>query len=71
MSDVGVLFVVRIPVSEFKPMESAPLDGQIMYVIDDFGNVDLAKHDRNGWTAEHGNCSEFTGWREFSIGGLA
>ena len=71
MGEAEFLFIVRIPVSEFKPMGSAPRDGSIVYVTDAFGNVDLARHNRYGWNAEKGSCSEFTGWYPFSLGVLA
>ena len=69
MSESTLTFTVHIPSASFKPIETAPMDGRIIYVTDAFGRVDLAKHDRYGWDAETGDCSEFTGWSEFSIGG--
>ncbi len=68
MSETTLAFTVHIPASAFKPMVTAPMDGRIIYVTDAFGHVDLAKYDRHGWNAETGDCSEFTGWSEFSIG---
>lgn len=45
----------------------APKDGTMIYVKDADGNVDLARHDDRGWTAELGCCSGFTKFAKLSI----
>lgn len=67
IQDIPVVFTKRIPISEFQAMDSAPTDGTIIFVMDDFGHIDLAKYDEQGWTAEAGVCSEFTCWAKFHL----
>lgn len=67
IQDIPVVFTKRIPISEFKTMDTAPMDGTIIFVMDDFGHIDLAKYDEHGWTAETGVCSEFTCWAKFHL----
>jgi len=45
----------------------APKDGTIIYVKDSDGNVDLARHDNCGWTAEIGCCSGFIKFARLGI----
>jgi len=45
----------------------APKDGTIIYVKDSDGNVDIAKHDDCGWTAEIGCCSGFVKFAKLGI----
>lgn len=67
IDDIAINFCRRIPISDFQPMSTAPMDGAIIYVMDDFGHVDLARYDEHGWTAEAGNCDEFTAWAKFHL----
>lgn len=67
IDNIPIVFYRRIPINEFQPIETVPKDGTIIYVMDDFGHVDLAKYDDRGWTAEAGVCSEFTAWARFHL----
>ena len=58
---------INVPENLWHDIGLAPKDGRIIYVKDLEGNVDLAKYDDYGWTAELGCCSNFIKWARLSI----
>ncbi len=63
-------FSVRIRGDMVSPMRTVPKDGSIVYIMDKFGHVDLARWEKDEWNAEMGNCdvNELNGWSPFYIG---
>lgn len=51
----------------WKPIETAPKDGTIIYVADEFDEADLASWSYGEWTCELGCCGTITKWAPLSI----
>lgn len=62
-------FYISIPERYWLDIKDAPLDGNIIFVRDSFGHVDLSKWSKetNEWNAEFGVCSELTHFAEITI----
>ena len=58
---------LNIPENMWQDFGLAPKCGRIVYVKDSKDNVDLARHDDCGWTAEIGCCSDFVKFANVSI----
>lgn len=65
--NLPVLFSIKKQMSDFEDIETAPKDGTIIFIMDQFGHIDLACWDHGGWNAEFGVCDEPEMWAKFHI----
>lgn len=65
--NLPILFSVKKQMSDFEDIETAPKDGTIVFIMDQFGHIDLAKWDNGEWNSEFGVCDEPEMWARFHI----
>tara|TARA_R110002072_G_scaffold21764_6_gene76797 strand:+ start:1627 stop:1833 length:207 start_codon:yes stop_codon:yes gene_type:complete len=65
--DMPIMFSVAKQMSDFQDISTAPKDGTIVFIMDGFGHIDLAKWDLGEWNAEFGVCDEPEMWARFHI----
>ena len=64
---MNILITLSKPIDDFRPIESAPKDGRVIFIMDDDGTVDLAQWSLGEWNAEFGLCRSPSMWSEISI----
>ena len=62
-----IIISLEKQLSDFLPIESAPQDGRIIFIMDEDGNVDIAQWSEGEWSSEFGLCNTPSMWAEISI----
>ena len=64
---MDIIINLSKPISDFAPIETAPKDGSVIFIMDDDGNIDIAEWSLGEWNAEFGVCGNPSMWAEVSI----
>jgi len=64
---MNILISLSKSLSDFAPIDSAPKDGSVIFIMDDDGTVDIAQWSLGEWNAEFGLCQSPSMWAEISI----